>query len=96
MSGDAPGAAEGGTFDWDAAFEAIVAPLRRPVRYRPRGRRPDTAFEALVAPLRASRRRQVARAVGAAVVAASVIVVTWMLLAQVLAAQARGIAQPVR
>ena len=33
MDHDELGAAEGGTFDWDAAFEAIVAPLRLP---RPR------------------------------------------------------------
>lgn len=97
MSRDAPGAAEGGTFDWDAAFEAIVAPLRRPVRHRrPGGRRRDTSFEAMVAPRRAPRRVRLARAAGAAAVAAALVAVTWMLLAQVLAAQARGLAQPMR
>ncbi len=72
MDRDELGAAEGGTFDWDAAFEAIVAPLRLP------------------------RRHRVARAVGSAVLAAVFVAVAWMMLVQVIAAQARGLAQPMR
>ncbi len=72
MDHDQLGAAEGGTFDWDAAFEAIVAPLRLP------------------------RHRRVARVVGSALVAAAMLAVTWMMLAQMIAAQARGLAQPMR
>ena len=61
-----------GIFDWDAAFEAIVAPLRMP------------------------RHVQVARAVGAGLVVITVLAVTWLMLLQVVAAQARGLAQPMR
>lgn len=66
------GAADGGPIDWDAAFDAIVAPLRTP------------------------RHRRIARAVGSAVVAAALVAVTWLMLAQMMAAQARGLAQPMR
>ena len=66
------GGADGGTFDWDAAFEAIVAPLRLP------------------------RHVRIARAVGSAVLAAALVAVAWMMLVQIVAAQARGLAQPMR
>jgi hypothetical protein len=66
-----PGGADG-TFDWDAAFEAIVAPLRRP------------------------RHVQVARVVASAIVTAALVAVTWLLLLQMVAAQARGLAHPMR
>jgi len=72
MDRDGLGGAEGGTFDWDAAFEAIVAPLRLP------------------------RHRRVARAVGSAVLAAALLAVTWMMLLQMVAAQARGLSHPMR
>jgi predicted secreted protein len=71
MERDDSGAADG-LFDWDAAFEAIVAPLRVP------------------------RHVQVARAVGSTVLVAALIVVTWLVLAQVVMVQARGLAHPMR
>jgi hypothetical protein len=66
------GGADSGAFDWDAAFEAIVAPLRLP------------------------RHRRVARAVGSVVLAAALLGVTWILLLQMVAAQARGLAYLMR
>lgn len=66
------GSAGSDGFDWDAAFEAIVAPLCLP------------------------RHRQVARAVGSAVLAAALLGVTWIMLVQIVAAQARGLAHPMR
>jgi hypothetical protein len=65
-------ASDSGAFDWDAAFEAIVAPLRLP------------------------RHRRFARAVGSALLAAALLGVTWLMLLEMVAAQARGLAQPMR
>lgn len=72
MDGEELGGADSGAFDWDAAFEAIVAPLRLP------------------------RHRRVARAVGSVVLAAAMLGMTWMMLLQMVAAQARGLAYPMR
>jgi uncharacterized membrane protein HdeD (DUF308 family) len=70
MERDELGGTDSGAFDWDAAFEAIVAPLRLP------------------------RHRRVARAVGSVLLAAALLAVTWLMLAQMVAAQARGLARP--
>jgi hypothetical protein len=72
MDRDELGGADSHPFDWDAAFEAIVAPRRLP------------------------RHRRVARAVGSAVLAAALLGVTWIMLVQIIAAQARGLAHPMR
>lgn len=72
MDRDEFAASDSGAFDWDAAFEAIVAPLRLP------------------------RHRRVARAVGSVVLAAAMLGMTWMMLLQMVAAQARGLAYPMR
>jgi hypothetical protein len=71
MDRDESGAADG-IFDWDAAFEAIVAPLRTP------------------------RHVQLARTIGAALVVAMVLVAAWLILAQLVVLQARGLAHPMR
>lgn len=72
MDCDGLGSADSDAFDWDGAFEAIVAPLRVP------------------------RHRRFARAVGSAVLAAALLGATWVMLLQIVAAQARGLAHPMR
>ena len=71
MDRDESGATDG-MFDWDAAFEAIVAPLRTP------------------------RHVQLARTLGSALVVAIFLVGAWLILAQLVVLQARGLAHPMR